>query len=54
MIPYPPVKLAGHSEFPEAFVTPIPNPDLVALGAKFGTIEEFMETEVKSRFGSAA
>ncbi|KAF7364729.1 NmrA domain-containing protein [Mycena venus] len=30
--------------------TPVPNPDLVALGAKFGTMEEFMETEVKKRF----
>ncbi|KAJ7751739.1 hypothetical protein DFH07DRAFT_825976 [Mycena maculata] len=30
--------------------TAIPNPDLVALGAKFGTIEKFMETEVKKRF----
>ncbi|KAJ7732073.1 hypothetical protein DFH07DRAFT_968556 [Mycena maculata] len=30
--------------------TPIPNPDLVALGAKFGTIEQFMETEVKRHF----
>ncbi|KAJ7441514.1 hypothetical protein B0H11DRAFT_2096080 [Mycena galericulata] len=31
--------------------TPVPNPDLVALGAKFGTMEEFMEREVKPRFG---
>ncbi|KAJ7912411.1 hypothetical protein B0H13DRAFT_2007472 [Mycena leptocephala] len=30
--------------------TPVPNPDLVALGAKFGTIEEFLETEMKKRF----
>ncbi|KAJ6548803.1 hypothetical protein B0H19DRAFT_193977 [Mycena capillaripes] len=30
--------------------TPVPNPDLVALGAKFGTIEEVMETEIKKRF----
>ncbi|KAJ7110578.1 hypothetical protein C8R44DRAFT_633913 [Mycena epipterygia] len=29
--------------------TPVPNPDLVALGAKFGTMEEFME-EVKKHF----
>ncbi|KAJ7785289.1 hypothetical protein DFH07DRAFT_726510 [Mycena maculata] len=28
----------------------VPNADLVALGAKFGTLEEFMETEVKKRF----
>ncbi|KAJ7133490.1 hypothetical protein C8R44DRAFT_698104 [Mycena epipterygia] len=31
--------------------TPVPNPDLVALGVKFGTIEEFLEVEVKPRFG---
>ncbi|KAJ7611428.1 NAD(P)-binding protein [Mycena polygramma] len=31
--------------------TPVPNPALVALGAKFGTIEQFVETEVKKRFG---
>ncbi|KAJ7105055.1 hypothetical protein C8R43DRAFT_1166025 [Mycena crocata] len=31
--------------------TQVPNPDLVALGVEFGTIEEFMETEVKTRFG---
>ncbi|KAJ7133488.1 hypothetical protein C8R44DRAFT_829312 [Mycena epipterygia] len=30
--------------------TPVPNPDLVALGVKFGTIKEFLETEVKPRF----
>ncbi|KAJ7617320.1 hypothetical protein FB45DRAFT_933909 [Roridomyces roridus] len=30
---------------------PVPNPALVALGAEFGTVEEFVETEVKKRFG---
>ncbi|KAF8208566.1 hypothetical protein K438DRAFT_1812453 [Mycena galopus ATCC 62051] len=30
--------------------TPIPNPELVALGMKFSTIEEFMETVLKPRF----
>ncbi|KAK7040532.1 NmrA domain-containing protein [Favolaschia claudopus] len=30
--------------------TPVPNPDLVALGAKFGTVEELVETEIKKRF----
>ncbi|KAJ7209353.1 hypothetical protein B0H12DRAFT_424186 [Mycena haematopus] len=30
--------------------TPIPNPELVALGVKFTTVEEFLETEVKARF----
>ncbi|KAI0248743.1 hypothetical protein BJV78DRAFT_1233069 [Lactifluus subvellereus] len=32
------------------YETPVPNPDLVALGVTFGTLEEFAETEVKSRF----
>ncbi|KAF8156198.1 hypothetical protein K438DRAFT_1986962 [Mycena galopus ATCC 62051] len=32
--------------------TPIPNPDLVALGMKFSTVEEFLEAEVKPRFGA--
>jgi hypothetical protein len=31
--------------------TPIPNPDLVALGVKFGSMEEFIETEIVPRFG---
>ncbi|KAJ7214059.1 hypothetical protein GGX14DRAFT_696767 [Mycena pura] len=31
--------------------TPVPNPDLVALGVQFGTIEEWLEAEVKPRFG---
>ncbi|KAF8202723.1 hypothetical protein K438DRAFT_1965210 [Mycena galopus ATCC 62051] len=31
--------------------TPIPNPDLVALGMEFSTIEDFLHTEVKPRFG---
>ncbi|KAJ7705017.1 NAD(P)-binding protein [Mycena rosella] len=31
--------------------TPVPNPELVALGVKFGTIQEFLDTEVKPRFG---
>ncbi|KAJ6544278.1 hypothetical protein B0H19DRAFT_1309580 [Mycena capillaripes] len=31
--------------------TPVPNPDLLALGMKFSTIEEFLEVEVKARFG---
>jgi len=30
--------------------TPVPNPGLVALGVKFGTLDEFLETEVKTRF----
>ncbi|KAJ7025939.1 hypothetical protein C8F04DRAFT_1126825 [Mycena alexandri] len=34
------------------YTTPIPNPDLVALGMKFSTVEEFLAEEVKSRFGN--
>jgi len=30
--------------------TPVPNPALVALGVKFGTMEEFIKTEVVPRF----
>ncbi|KAF8190669.1 hypothetical protein K438DRAFT_1970967 [Mycena galopus ATCC 62051] len=30
--------------------TPVPNPELTALGAKFGTMEEFVETELKQRY----
>ncbi|KAF7365494.1 NmrA domain-containing protein [Mycena venus] len=42
----------AHAEYHGLFsATPIPNPDLVALGMKFSTVEEFMETEVKARFG---
>ncbi|KAJ6505548.1 hypothetical protein C8R45DRAFT_1182171 [Mycena sanguinolenta] len=32
--------------------TPVPNPDLVALGAKFSTVEDFLEVEVKPRYGN--
>jgi len=45
----------SHAEYSGLFTaTPVPNPDLVALGVKFGTIQEFLETEVKPRFGSSA
>ncbi|KAJ7123619.1 hypothetical protein C8R44DRAFT_875803 [Mycena epipterygia] len=41
---------AAHSDYNGLYTeTPVPNPDLVALGAKFGTMEEFME-EVKKHF----
>ncbi|KAJ6610611.1 NAD(P)-binding protein [Mycena sp. CBHHK59/15] len=30
--------------------TPVPNPDLVALGVKFGTLEEMIQTEIVPRF----
>ncbi|KAJ7850093.1 hypothetical protein B0H13DRAFT_2401802 [Mycena leptocephala] len=43
---------ASHAEYSGLYAaTPVPNPDLVALGMKFSTVEEFMETEVKPRFG---
>ncbi|KAJ6587797.1 hypothetical protein B0H10DRAFT_2167971 [Mycena sp. CBHHK59/15] len=38
------------SEFGLYVDTPVPNPDLVALGFQFSTMEEFMEIEVKARF----
>ncbi|KAJ7659267.1 hypothetical protein DFH06DRAFT_989949 [Mycena polygramma] len=42
----------AHVEFGGLYAdTPVPNPDLVALGAKFSTVEEFLELEVKPRFG---
>ncbi|KAJ7346372.1 NAD(P)-binding protein [Mycena albidolilacea] len=51
---------AGLLEFDEMYLyqvkigvyndTPIPNPDLVALGVKFGTVEEFIQKEVVPRF----
>ncbi|KAJ7123608.1 hypothetical protein C8R44DRAFT_840549 [Mycena epipterygia] len=41
---------AAHSEYNGLYTaTPVPNPDLVALGVKFGTMDEFME-EVKKHF----
>ncbi|KAJ7466139.1 hypothetical protein B0H11DRAFT_2239867 [Mycena galericulata] len=43
---------AAQSEYDGFYTaTPVPNPELVSLGAKFGTLEEFMQTEVKKRFG---
>ncbi|KAJ7133489.1 hypothetical protein C8R44DRAFT_829313 [Mycena epipterygia] len=42
---------AAYAEYSGLYTaTPVPNPDLVALGVKFRTIEEFLETEVKPRF----
>ncbi|KAJ7186442.1 hypothetical protein C8R46DRAFT_935531 [Mycena filopes] len=34
------------------YTTPVPNPDLVALGMEFSTVEEFLEAEVRPRFGN--
>jgi hypothetical protein len=43
---------ASHAEYSGLYTdTPVPNPELVALGVKFGTIEEFVEEE-KPRFGT--
>ncbi|KAJ6630314.1 hypothetical protein B0H10DRAFT_1984098 [Mycena sp. CBHHK59/15] len=44
---------ACQSEFPLFKDTPVPNPNLIALGMKFSTVEEFMEVEMKSRYGTA-
>ncbi|KAJ7762873.1 hypothetical protein B0H14DRAFT_2539986 [Mycena olivaceomarginata] len=54
------LETAGLAEFDEMYLyqakigmyndTPIPNPDLVALGVKFGTVEEFIQKEVVPRF----
>ncbi|KAK7058082.1 hypothetical protein R3P38DRAFT_3169588 [Favolaschia claudopus] len=30
--------------------SPVPNPDLVALGARFDSLDEFIEKEVVPRF----
>ncbi|KAJ7745968.1 hypothetical protein B0H14DRAFT_2406623 [Mycena olivaceomarginata] len=41
----------AHAEYSGLYgATPVPNPELVALGVKFSTVEEFMETELKPRF----
>lgn len=43
------LQFAAHAEYDGLYTaTPVPNPDLVALG---GTIDEFLESEVKPRFG---
>jgi len=43
---------AAHVEYSGLFAeTHIPNPDLVTLGVKLSTVEEFLETEVKPRYG---
>ncbi|KAJ7181166.1 hypothetical protein C8R46DRAFT_1071587 [Mycena filopes] len=43
---------AAHSEYNGLYTdTPVPNPALVALGTDFGTIDEFVEAEIKTRFG---
>ncbi|KAJ7605955.1 hypothetical protein DFH06DRAFT_1384592 [Mycena polygramma] len=53
------VETAGLAEIDEMFAfqatgvfqdTPFPNPELVALGVKFGSLDEFVKTEVVPRF----
>ncbi|KAJ7705002.1 hypothetical protein B0H17DRAFT_1193491 [Mycena rosella] len=45
-----PTQYAAHAEYSGFYTaTPVPNPDLVALGVQFGTIEEFLDMEVKPR-----
>ncbi|KAJ7131947.1 hypothetical protein C8R46DRAFT_1140748 [Mycena filopes] len=39
------------AEYEGYYSTPIPNPELVALGMKFSTVDEFVEVEVKARYG---
>jgi len=44
---------ASHAEYDGLYTaTPVPNPELVALGVQFGTVEEWLEAEVKPRFVS--
>ncbi|KAJ7609579.1 NAD(P)-binding protein [Mycena polygramma] len=54
-----PVETTGLAEIDEMFAfqakgvfqdTPFPNPELVALGVKFGSLDEFVKTEVVPRF----
>jgi len=59
-VTFTPLETAGLAEFDEMYLfqakigmytsTPFPNPDLVALGVKFGTLEEFLQTEVVPRY----
>ncbi|KAF7326275.1 NmrA domain-containing protein [Mycena kentingensis (nom. inval.)] len=44
--------LDAHAEYSGLYTaTPVPNPGLVALGVRLGTLEEFLEQEVKMRYG---
>ncbi|KAJ7142840.1 NAD(P)-binding protein [Mycena epipterygia] len=59
-VTFTPLETSGLMEADEMFLfqakfgmytdTPVPNPALVALGVKFGSMEEFIETEVVPRF----
>ncbi|KAJ7162902.1 hypothetical protein C8R46DRAFT_954228 [Mycena filopes] len=39
------------AEYEGYYSAPIPNPEMVALGMKFSTVEEFLEVELKARYG---
>jgi len=59
-VTFSPVETAGMAELDEMFLyqakfdvygdTPVPNPALVKLGVKFGTLDTFIESELKPRF----
>ncbi|KAJ7142854.1 NAD(P)-binding protein [Mycena epipterygia] len=59
-VTFTPLETSGLMEADEMFLfqakfgmyidTPVPNPALVALGVKFGSMEEFIKTEVVPRF----
>ncbi|KAJ6468195.1 hypothetical protein DFH09DRAFT_1222683 [Mycena vulgaris] len=59
-VTFTPLATAGLLELDEMFLsqakigyyrsTPVPNPDVVALGVKFGSLEEFIQKEVVPRF----
>ncbi|KAJ6621015.1 hypothetical protein B0H10DRAFT_1945653 [Mycena sp. CBHHK59/15] len=59
-VTFTPLETSGMEELDEMYgyqakvgmytTTPVPNPDLVALGVEFGTLEEFIQTEAVPRF----
>jgi len=59
-VTFTPVETSGLIDLDEMFLfqakigmytsTPVPNPDLVALGVQFGSMDEFIKTEVVPRF----
>ncbi|KAJ7769131.1 hypothetical protein DFH07DRAFT_291019 [Mycena maculata] len=51
-LPFVDEMYAAHAEYSGLYSDiPVPNPDLVAFGVEFGSIQEFLETAVKPRFG---
>ncbi|KAF8177787.1 NAD(P)-binding protein [Mycena galopus ATCC 62051] len=63
-VTFVPVEAMGVQELDEMFLfqakgmmypgTPVPNPNLVALGVKFASLEEFVQTEIVPRFAAKA